>query len=403
MTNLFAMARRIIRQILRDKRTLALLIIAPIVILTLVWYIFGAKTSEPKLAVINYKSSEYLSAFKKGDYLRMSTLEAHQALADQKIDAYIDLKSPVKVHLEGSNPQRNGIALDKIQKSIQKVQSIRIKRLKNNLTGAIHTQKKAIAAQQQALEQLRHILQQYAPAALATMPHQTALPSGNLSAPKAPQNVKLDVVYLHGNDDLNTFDAFGPAMVGIFIFLFIFMIGGVSFLRERTTGTLDRLMASPIKNYQIIWGYMVGFGLFVIVQSFILTCYLVYVLRIYNVGNLIDVLIIVFILSFSALSLSILLSTAARNELQMFQFIPLVIVPQVFLSGLFPIDTLPRWVQYIGNLMPIHYSTEALRNIMIRGTGFEGWWLDGAALIAFSLVFILLNIFMLRASRPLAG
>ncbi|MFT8317728.1 MAG: ABC transporter permease [Sporolactobacillus sp.] len=402
MSNLLAMARRIIHQILRDKRTLALLIIAPIIILTLVWYIFGAKTPEPKLAVINYKSSDYLSAFKKDDYQRMSTLEAHQALADQKIDAYVDLKNPVRVHLEGSNPQRNGIAISKIQKSMQKVQAISINKLKNNLTGAIQGQKKVIAAQQQALKQMKLALQRYAPAAFAAMPQQTP-PSGNKSAIKAPQKVKLAVSYLHGNDDLNTFDTFGPAMVGIFVFLFIFMIGGVSFLRERTTGTLDRLMASPIKNYQIIWGYMIGFGLFVIVQSFILTCYLVYALKIYNVGNLIDVLIIVFILSFSALSLSILLSTAARNELQMFQFIPLVIVPQVFLSGLFPIDTLPRWVQYLGNLMPIHYSTEALRNIMIRGTGFEGWWLDGAALIAFSLVYILLNIFVLRASRPLAG
>jgi ABC-2 type transport system permease protein len=191
-------------------------------------------------------------------------------------------------------------------------------------------------------------------------------------------------------------------MVGIFVFLFIFMIGGVSFLRERTTGTLDRLMASPIKNYQIIWGYMIGFGLFVIIQSFILTAFLVYVLKIYNIGSLTDVLIIVFILSFSALSLSILLSTAAKNELQMFQFIPLVIVPQVFLSGLFPIDTLPGWVQAIGALMPVTYSTRALRNIMIRGTGFDGWWLDGLVLVAFSVVFITLNIFAMRRSRPLA-
>ncbi|CAM3065914.1 ABC transporter permease [Sporolactobacillus spathodeae] len=400
MTNLLAMAHRIIRQILRDKRTLALLIIAPLVILTLVWYIFGAKTPEPKLAVINYSSSDYLSAFKKSDYLRMSRLEAVQALADQKIDAYVDLKDPVHVHLEGSNPQRNGIAMTKLQKSMTKVQKISINKLKNNLTGVIHQQQKAIAAQKQAMQKMTETLRTYAPGILTSLPQQQA--SGNSNAPKAPQKVELNVSYLHGNDNLNTFDAFGPAMVGIFVFLFIFMIGGVSFLRERTTGTLDRLMASPIKNYQIIWGYMIGFGLFVIVQSLILTCYLVYVLHIYNVGNLIDVLIIVFILSFSALSLSILLSTAAKNELQMFQFIPLVIVPQVFLSGLFPIDTLPRWVQLIGNLMPIHYSTEALRNIMIRGTGFSGWGFDGAVLLGFSLVFIVINILVLRASRPLA-
>ncbi|TGA97953.1 ABC transporter permease [Sporolactobacillus shoreae] len=401
MSNLLAMARRIIHQILRDKRTLALLIIAPLLILTLVWYIFGAKTSEPNLAIINYQNSDLLPAFKASDYQRMSPLEAHQALADKKIDAYVDLKNPVKVHLEGSDPSRNGLAMNKIQKSMQKVQQISITKMQTQLKSVIQNQQKAIQAQQQIMKQMTIAMQQYAPSILIAIQQQAPKPEQPAKM-QAPEKVSLDVSYLHGNDSLNTFDAFGPAMVGIFVFLFIFMIGGVSFLRERTTGTLDRLMASPIKNYQIIWGYMIGFGLFVIVQSFILTCYLVYVLKIYNVGSIADVLIIVFILSFSALSLSILLSTAAKNELQMFQFIPLVIVPQVFLSGLFPIDTLPRWVQMIGNLMPIHYSTEALRNIMIRGTGFAGWWLDGLVLIIFSLVFITLNIFTIRASRPLA-
>lgn len=401
MRNLLAMSRRIIHQILRDRRTLALLIFAPILILTLVWYIFGAKTSEPNLAVIHYQSSDLLPAFKAADYQRMSPLEAHQALADKKIDAYVDLKKPVDVHLEGSDPQRNGLAMSQIQESMQQVQQISVASMRKQTEAVVQKQQKALQVQQQIMKQMTIIMKQYAPSALARI--QQEIPqSEKPSAAQAPEKVRLDVSYLHGSDDLNTFDSFGPAMVGIFVFLFIFMIGGVSFLRERTTGTLDRLMASPIKNYQIIWGYMIGFGLFVIVQSFILTCYLVYALQIYNVGRLLDVLIIVFILSFSALSLSILLSTAAKNELQMFQFIPLVIVPQVFLSGLFPIDTLPDWVQWIGGLMPIRYSTEALRNIMIRGTGFEGWWLDGLILVAFSIVFIAINTLAIRRSRPLA-
>ncbi|WP_010630714.1 ABC transporter permease [Sporolactobacillus vineae] len=401
MSNLFAMARRIIRQILRDRRTLALLIMAPLLILTLVWFIFGAKTSEPNLAVINAQSSDFASAFPTSQYTRMSPLEAHQALADKKIDAYVDLSTPVNVHLEGSDPSRNGLAMNRIQKSMQKVQQINVTKMSNQLKSIIQTQQKAIQGQQQVMKKMMAALHLYAPGTLAQIQKQ-APKQTRPAAMQTPEKVSLDLSYLHGNNSLNTFDAFGPAMVGIFVFLFIFMIGGVSFLRERTTGTLDRLMASPIKNYQIIWGYMIGFGLFVIVQSFILTCYLVYVLNIYNVGSLFDVLMIVFILSFSALSLSILLSTAAKNELQMFQFIPLVIVPQVFLSGLFPIDTLPKWVQVIGDLMPIHYSTEALRNIMIRGTGFAGWWLDGLVLVLFSVVFITINIIAIRRSRPLA-
>ncbi|WP_353948848.1 ABC transporter permease [Sporolactobacillus sp. Y61] len=401
MNNLIAMSRRIIRQIMRDKRTLALLILAPLLILTLVWFIFGAKTSEPNLAIINYHSSDLLPAFKEADYERMSPLEARQALADKKIDAYVDLKHPVAVHLEGSDPSRNGLAMSQIRKSMQEVQKITVQSMQDQLTQIIQSQQQGIQAQQQLIRQMTIALQQRAPSVLARIQKEAPQPDQPAKA-GAPEKASLDITYLHGSEDLNTFDSFGPAMVGIFVFLFIFMIGGVSFLRERTTGTLDRLMASPIKNYQIIWGYMIGFGLFVIIQSFILTAFLVYVLKIYNIGSLTDVLIIVFILSFSALSLSILLSTAAKNELQMFQFIPLVIVPQVFLSGLFPIDTLPGWVQAIGALMPVTYSTRALRNIMIRGTGFDGWWLDGLVLVAFSVVFITLNIFAMRRSRPLA-
>ncbi|WP_332238193.1 ABC transporter permease [Sporolactobacillus sp. KGMB 08714] len=402
MSNLSAMARRIIRQIIRDKRTLALLIIAPLLILTLVWYIFGAKSATPHLAVINYESSDLLPAFKSADYERMSAFEARQQLADKQIDAYVDLGNPVAVHLEGSDPQRNGLAMNKIQKSMQAVQQIQVNKMQTQLKNLIQSQQKAIQAQQKIMKQMTVIMQRYAPSALAGL-QLNAAKSGAPAGIQPPQKTELDVSYLHGNSGLNTFDSFGPAMVGIFVFLFIFMIGGVSFLRERTTGTLDRLMASPIRNYQIICGYMAGFGLFVIVQSFILTCFIVYVLQIYNVGSIFDVLIIVFILSFSALSLSILLSTFASNELQMFQFIPLVIVPQIFLSGLFPIDTLPGWVRAIGALMPIHYSTDALRNIMIRGTGFAGWWFDGAVLLLFSVVFITINIFAIRASRPLAS
>lgn len=397
MGNIFAMTKRICLQIIRDKRTLALLIIAPLLVLTLVWYIFGAKSYEPKMAAIHAAGSAFASTFKKSDYPRLTPAEARDKLKNEKIDAYVDLKGPIEVHVEGSNPSKTGAALKKVQKTMQTAQ---VKAAKN-MQKAISTQQEALKKQTQVIQQQQEALQKISGRAPSP-----AKPPATLTTPTPDKNSAstdqhLKITYLHGNKDLNTFDSFGPAMLGIFVFLFIFMIGGVSFLRERTTGTLDRLMASPIKNYQIITGYMAGFGLFVIVQSFILTCYIVYVLNIYNVGSIWYVLIIVFILSFSALSLSILLSTFAKNELQMFQFIPLVIVPQIFLSGLFPIDTLPNWVQAIGKLMPIHYSTDALRNIMIRGAGFNEWWFDGLILALFSLVFITINILFLRKSRAM--
>jgi ABC-2 type transport system permease protein len=107
------------------------------------------------------------------------------------------------------------------------------------------------------------------------------------------------------------------------------------------------------------------------------------------------------LLSMSALTLGTLLSAFAANELQMIQFIPLVIVPQIFLSGLFPLDTLPLWLQRAGLATPIYYGAQALMDIMIRGKGWSDIALDVFMLIGFSLLFMLLNVLALRKHRKM--
>jgi ABC-2 type transport system permease protein len=113
------------------------------------------------------------------------------------------------------------------------------------------------------------------------------------------------------------------------------------------------------------------------------------------------VMLITLLLSMTALTLGTLLSAFATNELQMIQFIPLIIVPQVFLSGLFPLDTLPQWLQRVGYATPIYYGSEALMGIMIRGKGWSDIALDVYVLIGFSLLFMLLNVLALRKHRKM--
>lgn len=113
------------------------------------------------------------------------------------------------------------------------------------------------------------------------------------------------------------------------------------------------------------------------------------------------VLLITLLLSMTALTLGTLLSAFAANELQMIQFIPLIIVPQIFLSGLFPLDTLPLWLQRVGLATPIYYGSEALMNIMVRGKGWSAIALDVYVLIGFSLLFMLLNVLALRKHRKM--
>ncbi|MNJ46367.1 Inner membrane transport permease YbhR [compost metagenome] len=212
---------------------------------------------------------------------------------------------------------------------------------------------------------------------------------------------KLNITYLHGSENMTAIDQFGPILIGFFIFFFVFLISGVSFLRERTTGTLERLLSTPLRRWELVLGYIGGFGIFTIIQALLISWFCIKVLGILMIGAFVYVLLLTLLLSMTALTLGTLLSAYANNELQMIQFIPLIIVPQLFLSGLFPLETLPAWLQKLGLIMPLTYGTNALSDVMIRGKGWDAIAGNVIVLAGFSVLFILLNIAALRKHRKI--
>jgi len=226
---------------------------------------------------------------------------------------------------------------------------------------------------------------------------QQAMPAGQENS----QSPQLTIDYLHGSSDMGTFDYFGPVLLGFFVFFFVFLIAGVSFLRERTTGTLERLLASPLRKWEIVMGYVVGFGIFTMIQSAIIAAYAIYVLGMMMEGAFGYVLLITLLLALTALTLGILLSSFANNELQMMQFIPIIVVPQIFFSGLFNLETISAWLSWIGHFTPLYYAANALRDIMVRGYGWSAIYLDILALAGFSVLFIAVNILALRKYRKI--
>ena len=137
------------------------------------------------------------------------------------------------------------------------------------------------------------------------------------------------------------------------------------------------------------------------IQATIIASYAIYVLGMMMEGAFIYVLVITLLLSLTALTLGVLLSAFANNELQMIQFIPLVIVPQIFFSGLFNLETISDYVSWIGPLTPLYYGAEALRNVMIRGYGWGEISFDLLMLAGFSLLFMILNILALKKYRSI--
>ena len=204
---------------------------------------------------------------------------------------------------------------------------------------------------------------------------------------KLTPTVKPDITYLYGYEDMTAFDNFGPILIGFFVFFFVFLIAGVAFLKERTTGTLERILATPLRRWEIVIGYLLGFGVFTIIQSALIAWFSINILNIMMVGSFSLVLLITILTAMVALTIGTFISAFANNELQMIQFIPIVVVPQVFFSGLFDLSTMPPWLQSFGHFMPLWYSADALRNIMIRGKGWNDILFDVLILILICIIF----------------
>jgi ABC-2 type transport system permease protein len=193
--------------------------------------------------------------------------------------------------------------------------------------------------------------------------------------------VVRETIYGTGSDDPMV--AFAPAIVAFFIYFFVYLLTGVSFLRERTGGTLERLMATPVTRGEVVGGYTLGFGLFAMIQVAVLLAWALGTIHVPSIGPLPEFAIglgipvvgspllaylVVVVLALGAVSLGIFLSTFARTELQVIQFIPIVLVPQFLLSGvLFPVNSLPEILQPLVAIMPLGYAVDALRQVFIAG------------------------------------
>ena len=197
--------------------------------------------------------------------------------------------------------------------------------------------------------------------------------------------------------DKSILDYTAPAILAVLILFFGFLLTGISFLRERSQGTLERLMASPVSRLDIVGGYLLGFILFALLQTLIIFFYMIYVLNVSYRGELWEILVFQVLIGIGAVCLGTFLSVFARNEFQMIQFIPLVIVPQMFLCGLlWPVSQMPDYLQWLANCLPMTYGVEGIRAMMIEGKGLLDIGKDVGVLAGYAVGLLLLASLTLR-------
>jgi ABC-2 type transport system permease protein len=196
------------------------------------------------------------------------------------------------------------------------------------------------------------------------------------------------------------FDRFGPALLAMFPFIVMFLVTSVTTLRERSSGTLERLLAMPMGKLDFLVGYAVAFGAVAAVQAALAVTLSVGVLGLDVAGPVVLLGVVAIADAVLGTALGLFVIAFARTEFQAVQFMPLLVIPQILLCGLFvPRDSLPDVLHGLSDVLPLSYATDAMQTLV--GTTATGEvWGDLGIVAAFALTALGLGAATLRRRTP---
>lgn len=377
------LARRVMRQVLRDRRTVGLLVFVPMLVLALGAILFRTEPTAIPLGVVNEdegfsvplagkfdlggRIADELAAGDWFDVVALRGDEVDDRLRDGAVQGVVvfprgfstafqqSRQALLDLRLEGSNPTRSMVITARVTEAAMR-----------------------------------------ALAGLASM---------GLGMPGAPQAgegavglpVTVETTFLFAGPEFDTMDFVAPVYIALLALFFVFLLTCVSFLRERTQGTMERLLATPATRLEIVLGYMLGLGLFALIQASVILFFTVWVLKIHYLGSLGLLFLVVALLAVVGVSLGILASAFARNEFQVVQFIPLLIIPQVLLSGTFwAVEEMPGYLRPLAYVMPLTFANRALRDVMLKGWGLADIWPNVVILLGLAALLISLGALTMR-------
>ncbi len=197
------------------------------------------------------------------------------------------------------------------------------------------------------------------------------------------------------------FNTVGPALLGIFPFVVMFLVTSIGTLRERTSGTLERLLTTPLGKGDFMFGYAIAFGLVAIVQAVLAVAFAVYVCGLVVRG---PIWLLVVVAVFDAVlgsALGLLASGFARTEFQAVQFMPAFVLPQFFLCGLLVArGSLPTVLGWLSDVMPLSYAVDAMHAVQSTADAGGEVRTDVGIILAFIVVALVLGSLTLRRRTP---
>jgi ABC-2 type transport system permease protein len=214
-----------------------------------------------------------------------------------------------------------------------------------------------------------------------------------------PSFVMVLLYYVIGNE--RSFAQWAPILLCVFPFLVMFLVTSIATLRERTSGTLERLMVMPLGKLDLLLGYGIAFGLMACVQVAVALTVSLTWLGLELAGSLWPLVLVALLNALLGTALGLFCSAFARSEFQAVQFMPLVMIPQLLLGGiLVPRDQMAAVLEWISNVLPMSYAIDAMKDA-VSGADLGGdfWW-DVAIVAGATLLALVLGAATLRRRTP---
>ena len=333
-----ALLLRILKQLKNDPLTLALMLVAPFLIMSLIYLLLGDSDYRPVVATYNMPSSFTEPLTTPAEVKTLTdTLQMNTWLESDSADAIVWAEGhTICIRVLESN-SKSGAAIEAVQETFSDM-----------------------------------------------------LPAGRVS-----------IQTIYGNQDDTYFASMAYVFLAVLAFFFTFIVSGMALVRERFTNTLERLLMTPIRRWQVVGGYVCGYGVVAMVQVVLIMLFTVYVLQVPVAGSIGLCLLVMLLLGICAVELGALVSIFANGEFQVAQFIPVIIIPQIFFTGIIPLDMIPYGLGNLCYLMPMYYGAAPLKHIMQQGAGFTDImpWLGG--LLLFIVLLFVINTLSLKKYRKL--
>jgi len=378
-------AWRVMRELARDRRTMAFFFLVPLAVMSLV-YVVLAKDEIVKIAVESRGAARFFSydiemLLEDDEDVELVTLGIPDNISDKK-----ELE-PYFVNAIASGTADGILFFDKhtIEDRFAGERGI----LYLYLEGTRPTLSASVGS---AIADVSDDLVEKLPTVIDASCSSECAASVNTKA------LDIQKVYLHASEDYKLSDFFLPVLIPFFAFFLTFVLSVISFQRERNMGTLERLLVAPVSFGSVVGGYLAGFAPFALGQVLIVLAFSFPIMDMpIAFWQVAETLAVSMVMAVMALLMGLTASFAAKNEFQAIQFIPLIILPQVFLGGIiWHEDKIPFPFDWLSRLMPITHSGQLMRDILLRG---EHFWHHSTAMPALLAMIAVIALLLARVGR----